>query len=242
MTTLEFELKDTAPGTEVTYHVNGTKCTLAGLIDFVKEYIEDHCSKEVADEFCDVKASDDDVFEFARKIGMSAMRRKVIHKKTWTTSHIDNQDMIKASEAARREALKEAWDKVCNDYVSEFVWKHGYDIETELATKSLWVKEEPGTVAFIADMCINMDVIRYDIDNDIEEEKFEKWYWKSLEREETGLVYMNYPSFCQGCPDPITPEKEREFKKLREEVIKARERLEEAIIEYKTDKGRKCFI
>jgi len=81
-------------------------------------------------------------------------------------------------------------------------------------------------------MYVGMDDIRYDIDNNIPEDMFEKWYWKHLDRYESGIKYMNYESFCKGCPDPISEEKEKEIIALREKVIEAKKALEDAIKDY----------
>ena len=115
-------------------------------------------------------------------------------------------------------ALKAQWMDLCNIYLEEFCKKHGYKYEPDML-----VANEPGTIIEVCDMFVHMDNIRYDVDNDIPESYFEKWYWKNLDVYElTGNSYMNYESFCKGAPEPYTDEqldKIREAKRELEKLI-----------------------
>lgn len=82
-------------------------------------------------------------------------------------------------------------------------------------------------------MFINFDVIRYDIDNDVETDKFLEWYWNDVERGELSIKYMNYLSFCKGAPDPITPEKMEEIKECRKRLEEAQQAFYDSINDYK---------
>ncbi len=100
-------------------------------------------------------------------------------------------------------SLKQRWRDVCNLYLKSFCDKHEYCYEPDM-----WVSDDPGTIICVSDMFVNMDDIRYDVDNNIPKEMFSKWYWKSLEVYElTGENFMNYKSFCKGAPDPWTEDK-----------------------------------
>jgi hypothetical protein len=85
-------------------------------------------------------------------------------------------------------------------------------------------------------MFVSMDNIRYDIDNDVPEECFENWYWKSLEVYElVGEKYMNYESYCKGCPDYWTEDKLASIRAAKQRVIDARDALEREINRYKNE-------
>ena len=127
-------------------------------------------------------------------------------------------------------SLEKEWKILCNKYLKKFCDKHGYAYEQDC-----WVSNNPGTIANIGDMFVSMDNIRYDIDNDIPEEKFEKWYWKSLEVYElVGEKFMNYESFCKGCPDYWSEDKLESIRKAKQRVIDARDALEREIQNHKS--------
>ena len=99
-----------------------------------------------------------------------------------------------------------------------------------------WVADDAGTTACIGDMFVDFNDIRYDIDNDVPEPKFEEWYWTSLERAELGIKYMNYESFCKGAPDPVPPESMNEILTLRKKLNDIRMQLFRASSEYRDEK------
>lgn len=120
-----------------------------------------------------------------------------------------------------------SWNEICFQYVEAFCQRHGYTAE-----RDAWVGGDVGTTICINDMYIGMDEIRYDVDNDVPIEQFEKWYWKSLEVYElTNEKWLNYPSFCKGAPDPWPEEK---FKKVREGVKKI-EQIKKELDDYITE-------
>lgn len=127
----------------------------------------------------------------------------------------------------------ETWRDICDNYLRAFAKKHDYDIEYEIQHNYVWIGNDIGSVACIGDMYIGFDDIRYDIDHEIPEDKFDDWYWKSLDRAERGLKFMNYPSFCKGAPDPISPEKEAELHALHDKVVEAKKALEDAMKDYR---------
>ena len=127
-------------------------------------------------------------------------------------------------------SLKSEWQELCNKYLKKFCEKHEYTYEEDC-----WVANDPGTIANIGDMFVSMENIRYDLDNDIPEEYFEKWYWKSLEVYElVGEKFMNYENFCKGCPDYWTEDKLESIRKAKQRVIEARDALEREINEHKS--------
>ena len=106
--------------------------------------------------------------------------------------------------------LKDSWRELCDAYLRAFCEKHEYDYDD-----AYWVGDDPGTIACVADIFVGMDEMRYDIDADVPEELFLKWYDYSLEVHEAEMnwrerhkvrefVHINYPSFCKGAPLPYS--------------------------------------
>lgn len=127
-------------------------------------------------------------------------------------------------------SLKTEWQELCNKYLKKFCDKHEYTYEPDC-----WVANDPGIIANIGDMFVSMENIRYDIDNCIDIDCFEAWYWKALEVYElVGEKYMNYESFCQGCPDYWTEDKLESIRKAKQRVIDARDALEREINNHKS--------
>lgn len=133
-----------------------------------------------------------------------------------------------------KKTLNEQWTKLCNQYLLEFCNKHDYILEPDP-----WVCDDVGTIANICDMFIAMEIIRYDIDNDVPEEYFEKWYWKSLDLYELGVTnWMNYPSYCKGAPDVWTEERMQELRESKKRVEQAKADLEKLIDDTKHNKNQ----
>jgi hypothetical protein len=126
-----------------------------------------------------------------------------------------------------KENIQERWRDICQEYLKLFCDKHEYSFED-----CFWVTDNYGTIACVSDMFISMEHIRYDIDNNIEETKFEKWYWKAIEIFElTGQDFMNYESFCKGAPDIWTEEKIEKLREAHMRVYEAEEALRQEIEE-----------
>ena len=128
-----------------------------------------------------------------------------------------------------KQTLKQTWKKVCNIYLQEFCRRHGYSYETDM-----WVANNPGTIACVCDMFVSMEDIRYDVDNCIDIDCFEAWYWKSVDVYSlTKQKYMNYSSFCQGAPDPWTEERLNNIREAQKRVFEAQENFEKVLAEIK---------
>ena len=126
--------------------------------------------------------------------------------------------------------IKTSWKNICDEYVRAFCERHEIDnIEYEIENDYVWVGSDPGSIACISDMYISMSDLRYDVDNNINPEYFTKWYWTAVERAELGIKYMNYESFCKGCPDPVSPEKLEQIKAARVGMLNAKQLFEDAI-------------
>lgn len=126
-----------------------------------------------------------------------------------------------------KQNIQERWRDICQEYLKLFCDKHEYSFEN-----CFWVTDNYGTIACVSDMFISMEHIRYDIDNNIEETMFEKWYWKAIEIFElTGQDFMNYESFCKGAPDIWTEEKIEKLREAHMRVYEAEEALRQEIEE-----------
>ena len=125
--------------------------------------------------------------------------------------------------------LKRQWDKVCNTYLQEFCRRHGYSYEPDM-----WVADNPGTIACVCDMFVSMEDIRFDVDNCIDIDCFEAWYWKSVDVYSlTKQKYMNYSSFCHGALDPWTDEKLNSIREAQKRVEEAQENFKKVLAEIK---------
>ena len=126
-------------------------------------------------------------------------------------------------------SLEKEWKILCNKYLKKFCDKHGYAYEPDC-----WVSNNPGTIACVNDMFVSMEDIRYDVDNCIDIDCFEAWYWKSVDVYSlTGQKYMNYSSFCQGAPDQWTEERLNSIREAKQRVLDAQYALEQEINKYK---------
>ena len=131
------------------------------------------------------------------------------------------------------EARKAHWKDLCNEYLEEFCNRHEFKYE-----KDAWIGDDPGTIVMVGDMFVNMDDIRYDVDNDVPEEYFCKWYWKGLDVYElTGEKYMNYPSYCKGAPDKWTNEALDRVREAQKRVEDAKASLLDEINNIKNNKN-----
>lgn len=123
--------------------------------------------------------------------------------------------------------LKTDWENLTIEYVKIFCEKHEMYYEEDS-----WVGNKIGEIICIGDYYIDFSDIKYDIDNNVPEEKFDSWYWKSFEVYQiTGKNYMSYESFCNGAPDIWTDEKLKKIKELQKRSEEAKEELEKYIEE-----------
>ncbi len=136
--------------------------------------------------------------------------------------------------------LKEQYAEICLEYLRAFNAKHELDME-DYELKQCWIGDEVGGIADLDDMFINFDDIRYDIDNKVSRNKIFDWYWNSVERAELKVKYMNYPAYCKGAPDPITPEDLKEIKECRKRLEEARKAFYDSIKDYEDKEMPESF-
>lgn len=135
-----------------------------------------------------------------------------------------------------KKSLQQQWQEVCNDYLREFCHRHDYTYDPQS-----WIgsPEGIGTIAGITDILfVNMEDLRYDVDNQVPEDKFEKWYWKRTELDELGIeVWLNYRSYCLGAPDEWTDERMQELRDANARLQEMKAHLEELCKDYKRKKN-----
>ena len=141
------------------------------------------------------------------------------------------------TEQAPQHSIKtrqERWNELCNEYLKEFCDKHEWQYEPDM-----WVAGNIGTIVMIGDMFVSMNNIRYDIDNNVPTDYFEKWYWKSIEISELtdgAENYMNYENYCKEAPDYWTEERIQKIRASKKRVEEAKNELLKAIED--TRKGK----
>jgi hypothetical protein len=134
--------------------------------------------------------------------------------------------------------LKRQYELIACSYVKSFCNKHEIPMSDYEILQS-WIGPI-GNIICISDMYLNYADIRYDIDNDIENDKIIDWYWKNLEHAELGIKYIAFEEYCKGKPDPVEPEHYNNIKILRKKLDDAHREFLEAIESYKD--GEPLFI
>jgi hypothetical protein len=120
---------------------------------------------------------------------------------------------------------KSLYEEGCNLYLHLFCEKHGFNAEYP---DTCWIANNIGGVAFIGDYLVDMETMRYDIDNDIPEDQWIKWYGYSFECTALGLTSPNYKSWLKGCPT-YCQEQLDEVKRLRNNIHEAQHQLDDYI-------------
>lgn len=121
--------------------------------------------------------------------------------------------------------LKQQFEEVCKAYLDAFVKRH------DLVSAD-WVG--PGVCEIVCandEVFLDLDDIRYDIDNAASLSVNEIWDWLDYCRR---LEYLecpkkiNFPSWCKGAPKPYTLKMLDELEGLHQAVIDAKKKLDEA--------------
>jgi hypothetical protein len=88
--------------------------------------------------------------------------------------------------------LKTMYETACNAYLEAFCKKHDYQYDPDA-----WILGDPGTVACIEDIFVDMQTIIEDIDRATTKEQFIEWYEHNV-LERPGKQYINYHSWLAG--------------------------------------------
>lgn len=121
------------------------------------------------------------------------------------------------------QARQDRFRSVCMDYILRFCEKHDLNFEG-------WVGDRVGETAEIGDMFLDFSDIRYDIDTEQRVGKIERWWDYSydlamLECPKT----INFRSWCLGAPLPYTQEQLNKIRLAHNEVITAKQVLEDLL-------------
>lgn len=93
----------------------------------------------------------------------------------------------------KTDSLEENYNLICNMYAHKFAVKHELPFDA-------WVADKVGEVATMGDYSVDFREIKYDIDNDIDADEYDKYYDYCLEVGMLNLTAPNYESWCKGCP------------------------------------------
>lgn len=93
--------------------------------------------------------------------------------------------------------LRKLWENVCNAYLSELARMWDWDI----GSGDYWVADEKGGVfIYNESVFINFDDMRYCVEHDITEEKYQEFFDYGCKAAELGLDRINIQSWFKGCP------------------------------------------
>ena len=115
--------------------------------------------------------------------------------------------------------LKLGYENACNEYLKAFLKKHGYGQDY-----CYWVADEVGGIAEIGDYFVSMETIITDIDWEVPEEEFLKWYDYCLETGFLGCETPSYKSWIRGFPVRTSEEiaemnaKQKQIEDLKQEL------------------------
>lgn len=131
--------------------------------------------------------------------------------------------------ARERAEAKTGYESAANEYLRLFCEKHEYDFED---AKRSWVAGDVGTIANVGDEFVDMVTIRADIDQNVPEDEFIKWYDYCLRIAsiDHSIPTPNYDSWLRGCPRR-TEEEIQKLEEMQQKVGEARLALENAINE-----------
>lgn len=123
-----------------------------------------------------------------------------------------------------REEIKKEYDKVCSEYLDKLFEDWG--VYGEVKKAGWWVADDIGGVFCLEDdIFINMDDIRYCVDNNVDYQTYQDYLDYNCKCAEFNLSFMNLKSFINGSPRIS----EESFNHLKE----AKEYFENAIEEVK---------
>lgn len=81
--------------------------------------------------------------------------------------------------------LKERYEGICNEYISEFCEKQDFNFEG-------WVGDNVGEIALCNDFFFNFNDIVYDINTNQQKGLIIDWYYDNLDNIEKSINYFSY--------------------------------------------------
>lgn len=117
---------------------------------------------------------------------------------------------------AVKKHLKEQWEAACNGYLLELLnmWEldcfYGY-----------WIGDEVGGVyAYDDSIFINIDDIRYCVENNVSYNTYQDWQEYCVWANEFNQATPNLNSWCKGCPR-VDEETQKKLSSMKSDLIKA---------------------
>lgn len=132
--------------------------------------------------------------------------------------------------------IQKLYENACNNYARKFARKHELQFD-------FWVADTPGTIAMFGDYYVDFGIIKYDIDNQVEQNKFTEYYDEMLEhamlesnrKEMISALkasklrpFPNYSNYVAGAPRPT----QEELQDLKDRIYRAKTLLEESINDF----------
>lgn len=119
--------------------------------------------------------------------------------------------------------LKEQWENACNAYLLEL--HNMWDLDHDLTPKGYgyWIGDEVGGVYVYGDsIFINIDDIRYCVENNVSYETYQDWQEYCVWANEFNQDTPNLNAWCKGCPRLSESEQQklRDLKKDFEGAVK----------------------
>lgn len=109
--------------------------------------------------------------------------------------------------------MKSRYRKIMREYAEAFIKALDWDdIEYEL-------KLDGDNTMFVGDtIIVNLDDVRYVVDNQIDSKVFNEWYDYNYAALDLGFNQINLKSWCMGAPH-LSPEAIAEIQHLRDEYL-----------------------
>jgi len=117
--------------------------------------------------------------------------------------------------------LKEQWENACNAYLLEL--HNMWDLDHDLTPKGYgyWIGDEVGGVYVYGDsIFINIDDIRYCVENNVSYETYQEWQEYCVWANEFNQDTPNLNAWCKGCPR-VDEKTQKKLSTMKSDLIKA---------------------
>lgn len=95
--------------------------------------------------------------------------------------------------------LSEKYEEICTLYVEAFLRKHHlFDADTGEYSSYEWTADEVGGILEVDDYYIGFRDILYDIDNEVDKDKYDEYYQHNVDFGTEGIS-VNYRSYLRGA-------------------------------------------
>ena len=127
-----------------------------------------------------------------------------------------------------KEYIKMNYETACYEYLKRLLFNWGYG-DCTVSSVGWWVGDDIGGLfCFEDDTFINMDEIRYCVDNDVSQETYNEYIEYNLKCSEYGFENMNLNAFVKGAPriqEEAFDGLDKQKKMLEESIERLKEKL-----------------